>query len=135
MKQISLQHNVLGYFFYLYFPKHKLAIEIDEKGHTENKEQKRENKIKECLAYKFIRTNSDTGNSAIFIEIGKTHNHIIEPNKKLTKTSTKKFLIVKISKRLLALELKPNHSVKSKCLKFILKKNYCHQYETCKLAV
>ena len=39
-EKISLQHNVLGYFIDLYFPKHKLAIEIDEKGYTDRPKTK-----------------------------------------------------------------------------------------------
>ena len=39
-EEISLQHNVSGGFIDLYFPKHKLAIEIDEKRHTDRPEIK-----------------------------------------------------------------------------------------------
>ena len=28
-------NSVLGYKIYFYLPKHKLAIEVDEKGHTD----------------------------------------------------------------------------------------------------
>ena len=37
------------------------------------------------------------------------------------KQSTKKSLIDNLSKRLLGLEFKSNHSIKSKCLKWIVK--------------
>ena len=40
------------------------------------------------------------------------HLHINESNKKLTEESTKKSLIDKISRRLLELEFKSNHSIK-----------------------
>ena len=40
MKKILLQHSVLGYRLDLYFPKHKLAIEVDEKGHTDRDKRK-----------------------------------------------------------------------------------------------
>ena len=33
--EIMLQHNVLGYRIDAYFPKYKLAIEVDEQGHHE----------------------------------------------------------------------------------------------------
>ena len=33
--EISLLHNVLGYRIDAYFPKHKLAIEVDEQGHND----------------------------------------------------------------------------------------------------
>ena len=32
--KILLQHYVLGYQIHLCFPKYKLTIEVDEKGHT-----------------------------------------------------------------------------------------------------
>ena len=33
-EKIILQHNVLGYRIDAYFSKHKLAIEVDEQGHS-----------------------------------------------------------------------------------------------------
>ena len=62
----------------------------------------------------FIRINPDEKNFNIFKEINKIHRHI--------KKSTKKSLIDDLSKRLLELEFKSNHSIKSKCLKWIVKK-------------
>ena len=47
------------------------------------------------------------------------------------KKLTIKFLIDKISKRLLKLQFKENRLMKSKCLEFIVKK-YCHQNQTWK---
>ena len=35
-----LQHSVLSHRIDLYFSKHKLAIEVDEKGHKDRDEQK-----------------------------------------------------------------------------------------------
>ena len=63
----------------------------------------------------FIRINPDEKNSNIFKEISKIHRYI--------KKSTKKSLIDDLSKRLLELEFKSNHSIKSKCLRWIVK-NY-----------
>ena len=80
------------------------------------------------LGRKFIRTNPDAEIYDIFVEIGKIQNHIIKSSKTLTKKSTKKYLIEKISKRLLEIEFEENHSIKSKCLKFIVKK-YWHRYK------
>ena len=57
----------------------------------------------------FIRINPDEENFNIFKEINKIHRHI--------KKSTKKPLIYNLSKILLRLEFKSNHSIKSKCLK------------------
>ena len=62
----------------------------------------------------FIRINPDEKNFNIFKEISKIHRHI----KKLTKKS----LIDDLSKRLLELEFNSNYSIKSKCLKWIVKK-------------
>ena len=47
--------------------------------------------------------------------------HIIKLTKKQTNASTKKSLIDDLSK-LLELEFKSNHSIKLKCLKWIVKK-------------
>ena len=55
-EEIKLQHSVLNYYIDLYFPEHRLAVEIDEKGHLDrnkNKEKERENKIKEALGRVF----------------------------------------------------------------------------------
>ena len=65
MKKILLQHSVLGYRLDLYFPKHKLAIEVDEKGHTgrdKRKEIERQETIEKEHGCKFIRINPDENN-------------------------------------------------------------------------
>ena len=51
-EQILLPHFVLSYKIDLYFPKYKLAIEVDEKGHKDRKkcdEDEREKAIKELI--------------------------------------------------------------------------------------
>ena len=53
----------------------------------------------------FIRINANGKNFNIFKEINKIHRHI--------KNLTKKSLIDDLSKRLLELELKSNHSIKN----------------------
>ena len=61
-EKILLQHSVLDYKIDLHFPKHKLAIEVDEKRQTdrdEKKEKEREKKIKEKLGWEFIIINPD----------------------------------------------------------------------------
>ena len=40
-EKILLQHPVLNYQIDLYFPGHKLAIEVDEKVHTDRDEKKK----------------------------------------------------------------------------------------------
>ena len=62
----------------------------------------------------FIRINPDEENFNIFKEINKIHRHI--------KKSTKKSLIDDLSKRLLELKFEKHNSIKSKCLKWIVKK-------------
>ena len=64
----------------------------------------------------FIRINLDEENFNTFKEINKIHRHI--------KKSTKKSLVDDLSKILLELEFKSNHSIESKCLKRIVKKYY-----------
>ena len=48
-EKISLQYSVLNYQIDLYFSEHKLAIEVDKKGHTDRNEKKKKknNKMKE----------------------------------------------------------------------------------------
>ena len=75
------QHSVLSYQIDLYFPKHKLAVEIDKKGHTdrdEEKETKRQEAIKKEFSCKFIRINPDKKDFGIYVEAGKIYNHIIK---------------------------------------------------------
>ena len=43
-ESILLQHSVLGYKIHLYFPEQKLAIEVNEKGHTDRVKRKKNRK-------------------------------------------------------------------------------------------
>ena len=45
-EKILLQHSVLNYQIDLYFSEHKLAIEVDKKGHTDRNEKKKKKIIK-----------------------------------------------------------------------------------------
>ena len=57
---ILLQHSVLNHRIDLYFPRHKLAIEVDEKGHKgrdNHKEIERENTIKNILIVNLLELN------------------------------------------------------------------------------
>ena len=70
------QHRVEKYFIDLFFPVHKLGIEIDENGHldrSEIKEQKREQTIKKS-GINIIRINPDKENFDIDDEIGLVKN-------------------------------------------------------------
>ena len=68
----------------MYFSKDKLAIEVDEKRHTD-RENEREEKIKKELACKFIRINPDAENYDISVEIGKIRVYIDQSNKEKLK--------------------------------------------------
>ena len=114
---MQTQYSVLGYRIDLYFHKHKLAIEVGELGHADrslSNEIERQKALEKELDCVFIRINPDEENFNIFKEINKIHRQI--------KKSSKKWLTDNISKRLLGLEFKPNHSIKSKCLKWIVKR-------------
>ena len=65
----------------------------------------RQKTLEKELDFVFIRINANGKNFNIFKEINKIHRHI----KKLSKKS----LIDDLSKRLLELELKSNHSIKN----------------------
>ena len=62
----------------------KLAIDVDEKGHTDryiDYDIGRQKAIEKELGCKFIRINPNAETYDIFIEIGRIHNHIIELTK------------------------------------------------------
>ena len=62
----------------------------------------------------FIRINPDVKNVNIFKEINKIRRHI--------KKSTKKSLTDDLSNQLLELQFQLNHSIKSNCLEWVVKK-------------
>ena len=104
---MQTQYTVSGYRIDLYFHKYKLAIEVDELGHNDRNidyEIQRQRALERELGCVFIRINPDAADFNIFREINKIHRHI--------KKSSKESLIDKISKRLLELEFKSNHSIK-----------------------
>ena len=106
-----------------YFSKYKLGIEVDEynhEGRNSNYEKSRQLMI-ESHGITIIRTNPDAADFDMNRLINQIYKHIIKSTKKQTKVSTKKSLIDDLSKRLLELEFKSNHSIKSKCLKWIAK--------------
>ena len=120
-EDMQIHYNVIGYRIDLYFHDYKLAIEIDELGHNDRNldyEIQRQKALERELKCVFIRIKPDEKDLNIFKEISKIHRHI--------KKSSKKSLISKISKRLLELEFKLNHSIKSKCLKWVVKKYSPH---------
>ena len=107
-----------------YFPKYKLGIEVDEYNHKyrdPNYEQSRQFMI-ESHGITIIRTNPDDANFNMNKLINQIYTHIIKSTKKQTNASTKKSPIDNLSKRLLELEFEKHNSIKSKCLKWIVKK-------------
>ena len=119
----------------LIFFKYKLGIEIDEynhEGRNPNYEKSRQlikKKVDKKLRRKqieshgitTIRTNPDAADFDMNRLINQIYKHIIESTKNQTKVLTKKSLIDDLSKRLLELEFKSNHSIQSKCLKWVVK--------------
>ena len=99
-----------------YFLKYKLGIEVDEynhEGRNSEYEHSRQFMI-ESHGITTIRTNPDDANFNMNNLINQIYTHINE--------STKKTLIDDLSKQLLQLQFKSNHSIKSKCLKWVVKK-------------
>ena len=119
-EEIILQHNVLGYWIEAYFPKYKLAIEVDGQGHNDRDidyERERQKAIEQKLGCEFIRINPAKESFNIFVEIGRIHSFITMSIKK----STKKYFIDEFSNKLLRLEFKSNNSIKIECLKYVVK--------------
>ena len=119
---ILTQHCIKNKRLDAYFPKYKLGIEVDEYNHEGRNfqyEQGRQFMI-ESHGITIIRTNPDDADFDMNKLINEIHIQIIKSTKK-TKVSTKKSLTDDLSKRLLKLEFESNHSIKSKCLKWIVK--------------
>ena len=111
------EYSVLGYRIDLYFHDHELAIgndELDHKHRDVNYEIQGQKTIEKQLGCKFVGINADEQNVNIFKAINKMQRHI--------KESPKKYLIDKISKRLVKLEFKSDYSIKLKCLKYVVRK-------------
>ena len=106
-----------------YFSDHNLGIEIDQYNHESRNfhcEKSRQLMI-EGHGITIIRTNPDAADFNMNRLINQIYKHIIQSTKNQTKVSTEKSLIDDLSKRLLELEIKSNYSIKSKCLKWVIK--------------
>ena len=78
-ENIQTQYSVLGYRIDLYFHEYKLAIEVDELGHTNrniNNEVERQKALEKELNCIFIGINPDEKDFNIFKEINKIHRYI-----------------------------------------------------------
>ena len=127
LKELFPNEDIIEEYFVLHyktdftFKKHMLLVEIDEKGHNKrspNYEKERQEDLGK-VGHHFIRMNPDKPGFDDYQEFGRVSSYIAELIKKQTKKSTKKSLIDDLSKRLLGLE--SNHTIKSKCLKWIVK--------------
>ena len=120
-ENMQTQYSVLGYKVDLYFHGHKLAVEIDEKGHKYrniNDEIQRQKALEKERGCEFIKINPDDKNFNIFKAIIEINRHI----KKSSKEINKKSFIGELSNRLLKLEFKSEGSIKTKLLKCVVKK-------------
>ena len=77
--------------------------------------------MRESHGIPIIKTNPDAADFDLNRLIIQIYTHIIESTEKQTKVSTKQSLIDELSKVLLKLEFKSNHSIKSKCSKSVIK--------------
>ena len=77
--EISLLHNVLGYRIDAYFPKHKLAIEVDEQGHNDrdfNLEIEWQKAIEKNLVVNSLELIQLKRTLIFFVEISKIQNYM-----------------------------------------------------------
>ena len=120
-ENMQTEYSVLGYKIDLYFHDHKLAVEIDEKSHKDRNiydEIQRQKALENELRCEFIRTNPDEKS----FTISRAINKIDRPIKKSTKEINKNSLIDELSSRLLKMEFKSDDSIKTKLLKYVVKK-------------
>ena len=111
-ENMQTQYIALNYRIDLYFHEYKLAIEVDELGHTNrniNNEIERQKALEKELNCVFIRINPDAADFNICKEINKIHRHINQSTIQQTEQKTKKSLIDNLSKGLLELEFKQNN--------------------------
>ena len=83
-ENMQTQYNVLGYRTDLCFHEYKLAIEIDENGHSDRNleyEIKRQKAIEQELGCKFIRIDPDKEDFDIFRAINEIFRHIKQSTK------------------------------------------------------
>ena len=116
---IITQYSIKNKRLDAYMPEYKIGIEIDEYNQEYRHFSYEESRAKmiENHEITLIRTNPDDPNFDI-------KNLIVQIRiciKEAIKKQTKKSLIDDLSKRLLELEFKSNYSIKSKCLKWVVK--------------
>ena len=123
-EDMQTQYNVLSYRIDLYFHKYKLAVEVDQLGHADrdvNDKIERQRALERELNCVFIRIDPDAPNFSMLREINKIYRHINQVTKQQTEQKTKESVIDNLSNELLKLEFKKNDSIKSKCVRCIVK--------------
>ena len=123
-EDMQTQYSVLSYRIDLYFHKYKLAVEGDELGHVDrnvNDEIERQRALERELNCVFITIDPDATNFNMLREINKIYRHINQVTKQQTEQKTKESVIDDLSNELLKLEFKKNDSIKSKCVRWIVK--------------
>ena len=112
LKKLFLNKDIKEYFALITIEENKLVVEIDERDHDDRDPdyERRRQKELEKLGYNFVRINPDKTNFDEYEKFGRVQKYI--------KNSTKKSLIKDLLKRF----LEPNHSIKAKCLKWVVKK-------------
>ena len=118
-------HYRVDIYIDIYFHDFKLAVEIDGYNHEDRDigcEIKRQKVLEKELGCKFIRINPDKENFNVFKTINEIFRHIKESIKNQMKNQQKKSLVDKLSNKLLRLEFKSENSIKSKCLKYVVRK-------------
>ena len=115
-KDIKEEYFSLHYRIDFTIEENKLVVEIDKKDHDKRDidYERRRQKELERLGYYFTRINPDKPNFDEYEEFGRVQKYI--------EKSTKKSLIDDLSKRLLELEFESNHSIKSECPEWVVKK-------------
>ena len=112
---ILTQHCIKNKKIDAYFFKCKLGIEVDEYNHEGRYSEYKLSRqlLIQSHGITIIRTNPDAADFYMNRLKNQIYTYIIK--------STKKSLIDDLSKRLPELEFKSNHSIRSKCLKWVVK--------------
>ena len=91
-EEIIEDFSALNYLIDFYFPKYKLAVEIDELGHADRdsvKENKRQTEIAKYLDCKFIRINPDKKDFSAYDGLGEIYKFFDEFKKREIKNLEK----------------------------------------------
>ena len=124
-ENMQVQHSILSNRTDLDLPHYNFTVEVDEKDHNDRDidcEIKKQGTIEKERSCEFIRIKPDKKNFNIFEANNEIFRHIKESVKKSTEESTIKSLILRNFKRAIRIRVQKNISIKTKCLKYIVKK-------------